>query len=148
MRCLAEPIARQANRDDGCTGRFWEGRTKCQRFLDEAAVLACSVNEDLNPIRAGVATTSETSAYTSAYERIQAEQPWQPSPPTPTDTPVQAEPRRKGSPPARGFAVAELDGGSRTPRPTLVARVISQPRRFWLTPARSRLLPIFLRSSC
>ncbi|MCY2989691.1 MAG: hypothetical protein NTY19_17705 [Planctomycetota bacterium] len=44
MRCLAEPIARQANREDGCTGWFWEGRTKCQRLLDEAAVLACRVH--------------------------------------------------------------------------------------------------------
>ncbi len=35
----------------------------------------------------------------------------------------------------------ELDGGSLTPRPTLAARIVPQPRRICLTPARFPRLP-------
>jgi len=70
MRLLNEAIARQANAEDGAKGRFWEGRFKSQALLDEAAILSAMAYVDLNPIRAGMAETPETSAYTSVAERM------------------------------------------------------------------------------
>lgn len=74
MRSLCEPIARMANREDEVRGHFWEGRFKAQRLLDEASLLACSMYVDLNPIRAALAESLESSLHTSAYDRIQGVQ--------------------------------------------------------------------------
>jgi hypothetical protein len=72
MKALKENIAKRANREDDCTGAFWEGRFHSVPLLDQAALIACMAYIDLNPIRAKVADRPERSHHTSGFRRIRA----------------------------------------------------------------------------
>ena len=74
MKVMKERIARRANREDGCTGSFWQGRFASVALLDQAAVIACMAYVDLNPIRAKQAATPESSLMTSVHDRVDARQ--------------------------------------------------------------------------
>ncbi|HJU39691.1 MAG TPA: hypothetical protein VJ724_08975, partial [Tahibacter sp.] len=71
MRFLNESIARAANAEDGCKGRFWEGRFHCQALLDDAAVLSAMTYVDLNPVRAKVVTAPEAAQHVSVRRRTE-----------------------------------------------------------------------------
>lgn len=70
MKMLNEHISRRANKEDNCKGSFWESRFRCQRLVDEAAILACMSYVDLNPVRASIAEGIEDSEFTGAHDRI------------------------------------------------------------------------------
>lgn len=72
MAALSEYIARRSNAEDGCTGRFWEGRFSCREIKTERALLICGIYVDLNQIRAGEVLTPEASMNCSVGLRIQS----------------------------------------------------------------------------
>ena len=72
MRLLCQNIGTRANQEDLEVGKFFQGRYRSVRILDEETLLACSAYVDLNPIRAAMAETLETSEFTSVQRRIQS----------------------------------------------------------------------------
>ncbi|MEL7538261.1 MAG: hypothetical protein AAFM91_14535 [Pseudomonadota bacterium] len=71
MKCLNEPIARQANAEDGCTGHFWEARFQSQPLVSDQALLSAMAYVDLSPVRAAIAKTPEESDHTSIKARLE-----------------------------------------------------------------------------
>ncbi|MBV1870376.1 MAG: hypothetical protein KUG76_05650 [Gammaproteobacteria bacterium] len=86
MRCLNETVARIANKEDRCAGRFSDKFCSCKTcihhipvnkshfkrhtLLGEKALLFCMAYVDLNPVRAKMAPTPEESDFTSIQERL------------------------------------------------------------------------------
>jgi REP element-mobilizing transposase RayT len=72
MKCLKEPLARLANKQDQTRGAFFEERFKSVAILDEEALLSTCAYIDLNPVAAGVAKAPEKSPHTSIKQRVKS----------------------------------------------------------------------------
>ena len=72
MKCINEPISRRSNREDGCTGRFWEGRFHASALLDEAAIACAMAYVDLNPVRAALVEDPAQAEHTALGRRLRA----------------------------------------------------------------------------
>ena len=71
MKCLKEPLARLANRQDNTRGAFFEERFKSVAILDEESLLATCAYIDLNPVAAGIVELPEASPHTSILTRVE-----------------------------------------------------------------------------
>jgi REP element-mobilizing transposase RayT len=72
MKCLKEPLARLANRQDKARGAFFEQRFKSVAVLDEESLLATCAYIDLNPVAAGIALIPEAGPHTSINQRVES----------------------------------------------------------------------------
>ncbi len=70
MKYLKQPIAYRANREDGCSGHFFEGRFRSGAILDEDSLIAAMAYVDLNPVRAKIVASFEQYEETSARVRL------------------------------------------------------------------------------
>ena len=71
MKHLKQPIAWRANREDGCTGHFFEGRFYSGALLDEAAITNALAYVDLNPVRANMVRRAVEATHTSLSLRLE-----------------------------------------------------------------------------
>jgi hypothetical protein len=71
MKCLKEPLARLANRQDKTQGAFFQRRFKSVAVLDEEALLTVCAYIDLNPVAAGIVPVPEASPHTSIKIRVE-----------------------------------------------------------------------------
>lgn len=72
MKEVNQYIAQKANKEDECTGHFWDGRYDSQQLLGVKGQLSAMVYDDLNPVRAGMDDKPEDSKHTSLAERLRA----------------------------------------------------------------------------
>lgn len=70
MARLNETVARRANAEDDCTGRFWQGRFASKDLPDERSVWACMAYDALNPVRAHVADGVDDADHTGLQARV------------------------------------------------------------------------------
>ena len=71
MARLNETVARLANKEDGCTGRFWQGRFKSKDLPDERSVWACMAYDALNPVRADMVDEIDAPQHTGLKRRLE-----------------------------------------------------------------------------
>ena len=71
MKCLKEPLARLANREEHRHGTFFEGRFKSIAILDEESILTVAAYIDLNPVAARICSLPEQSPHTSIHDRVE-----------------------------------------------------------------------------